>query len=76
MGCTNEPAAQQAAVGSAPNAKVEITYFGMGWGRADPITQLLAHAGANYEVKGLDFAEWGQRKAAGKTAEFGAMPIV
>jgi len=55
---------------------VEVTYFGFGNGRADPIIQLLAHAKVQWKKHGLTFEEWGPRKAAGQTAEFGALPIV
>jgi glutathione S-transferase len=55
---------------------IEVTFLGFGNGRADPIIQLLAHAGVNWKKNGLTPEEWGARKGAGETAEFGVMPIV
>ena len=36
--------------------KVVVTYFGLGYARADPIRFLLHHANVEYEYVGLDFA--------------------
>jgi hypothetical protein len=50
-------------VSSEPKIKVE--YFGMGYGRADCIRMLLAHAKIDYEYVGYDFEQWGKLKAGG-----------
>ena len=79
MGCTSSDAAKATAPGQ-PGAKggevIEVTYFAMGHGRADPIKQLLSHAGANWKFHGETPESWAARKEAGKTAEFGALPII
>ena len=37
---------------------VELTYFDMGYGRADPITQLLVHANADWKFKPESMESW------------------
>ena len=37
---------------------------------------MLAHAGANWKFHGETMESWGARKSSGKTAEFGALPII
>lgn len=77
MGCANESATAGASPGAPPpNSLIEVTYFGFGFGRVDPIKHLLVHANANWKFHGETFETWGARKAAGKHAEFGALPIV
>ena len=76
MGCANESAAAGASPGAPPSALIEVTYFGFGFGRVDPLKQMLTHAGANWKFHGETFESWGPRKAAGNTAEFGGLPIV
>lgn len=76
MGCANETATSSQAPGAPPSQLIEVTYFGLGYGRVDPIIQMLEHAGSNYKFHPETFEAWGPRKAAGKTAEFGALPIV
>ena len=53
-----------------------IEYFSPGYGRVDPLIQLLTHKKADFRFKPVNFEEWGARKAAGDTGEFGGMPIV
>ena len=61
---------------SSKNELIELTYFDFGYGRADPLVQLLVHTDANWQYKGETFESWGARKQKGQTAEFGALPIV
>ena len=62
MGCADSKA--QTGGGSKPLVTVE--YFGMGYGRADPIRFLLHHAKVDYQYIGYDFEQWGKLKAEGK----------
>ena len=77
MGCTSSDAGTVNQPGKgAKNELIEVTYFNIGHGRADPIKQMLAHANANWKFHGETFETWGARKSSGKTAEFGALPII
>lgn len=48
----------------------------MGYGRADCIRMLLAHAKIDYEYVGYDFEQWGKLKAGGQGGEFNGLPRV
>ena len=76
MGCANETSTASANPGAPPSKLIEVTYFGLGYGRVDPIVQMLQHSGANWKFHAETFETWGPRKASGKTAEFGALPII
>ena len=55
--------------------KLKLEYFGIGYGRADVIVQLLEHKGVDYEYVVATQEEWAARKAAGKGG-MGGLPIV
>ena len=42
--------------------KVEVEYFAMGYGRADPIRMLLGLKKIDYEYVGHTFESWGALK--------------
>ena len=57
--------------------KIKIEYFEGGYGRADPLVQLLKHAKQDFEYITVSQVDWmGTRKAQGTTGEFGVLPIV
>ena len=53
-----------------------LEYFSPGYGRVDPLIQLLTHKKADFRFKPVSQEEWGARKAAGDTGEMGGMPIM
>ena len=71
MGCADS---KTQSGGSKPLITVE--YFGMGYGRADPIRFLLHHAKKDYQYIGYDFEQWGKIKGEGKGGEFAGLPRV
>ena len=56
--------------------KVEVEYFAMGYGRADPIRMLLGLKKIDYEYVGHTFESWGALKGSGKGGEFNGLPRV
>ena len=60
--------------GAAPNIQVE--YFAMGYGRADPIRFLLHLKELPYEYIGHTFETWGKVKGSGQGGEFNGLPRV
>lgn len=50
-------------------------YYFQGYGRAEPIRMLLAHAKEQFEDIQYSFEEWAKVKAEGKF-EFGQLPAV
>ena len=71
MGCSDSKAQSG---GKKPLVTVE--YFGMGYGRADPIRMLLHHAKVDHQYIGYDFEQWGKLKGEGKGGEFAGLPRV
>ena len=71
MGCSDS---KTASGGMKSLPKVE--YFGMCYGRADPIRFLLHHAKVDYEYVGYEQAQWGQIKGTPAAGEFGGLPKV
>ena len=60
----------------ASGKKVEVEYFCMGYGRADPIRMLLGLKKIEYEYVGHTFESWGALKGSGKGGEFNGLPRV
>ena len=54
MGCADSKT--QSGGGSKPLVTVE--YFGLGYGRADPIRFLLHHAKIDYQYIGYEMDQW------------------
>ena len=66
----------QGGIQKTPNDnRIRIEYFGPGYGRVDPIRQLLEHHGVEWEFIPATQEAWGARKAAGDTGEMGALPM-
>ena len=64
MGCNSSTAANASGPGGAP-AKgeiIEVSYFGQGHGRVDPIKQMLDHSGAKWKFMPETFESWVPRK--------------
>ena len=62
--------------GGPSGQTIKVEYFDLGFGRADPIVQLLKHKGVAFEYVQVSQESWGTRKAAGDAGEMGGLPIV
>ena len=58
MGCTSSDAGTatnpQAGKGGMSNDVIEVSYFGIGHGRASGIKLMLAHCGANWKFNAVE----------------------
>ena len=70
------PAVPTGSIAKPANQKIEIQYFPDAYGRPAPLVMLLSHKQIPYDYVTVSQEEWGQRKAAGNTGEFGGMPIL